>query len=259
VYALTMRGAPGEEPSLDLLGFVYAYAGYAAWFEGGPTTPEEIRARRARPIFTGDFRPGFEAFVRWLREYGPPGAASHTWVDMMNLYAQGRAAVLMPSAINGYAAVGITEDPRVRNGTAFAASPVGPGGKPIQSFWTFSLGINRRSRNKDKAFAVLSYLTGKQAMQAFAERTQWPTVTMRSVLYSPVLIQRYGREELELNERGVLNSDVRYFPYIPELSEFMDKIGTAASRAVAGESVDAVLNDLQTWALERMYRAGYYR
>ena len=258
-YALTMRGAPGEEPSLDVLGFVYAYAGYAAWFEGGPVTPEEIRATKARPIFTGDFRRGFEAFVRWLREFGPPGAATHTWVDMMNIYAQGRAAVLMPSAINGYAAVGISEDPQVKNHTGFAPAPVGPGKKPIQSFWTFSLGINRQSRNKDAAFKVLSFLAGKQAMQAFADRTQWPAVTMKSVLYSETLLKRYGRRELELNEQSVLQSDVHYFPYIPELSEFMDKIGTATSRAVAGESVDAVLADLQTWALERMYRAGYYR
>ena len=39
MYALTMRGAPGEEPSLDLAGFVYAYAGY----------PGLVRRRRRDP------------------------------------------------------------------------------------------------------------------------------------------------------------------------------------------------------------------
>lgn len=259
VYALTMRGAPGEEPTLDLAGFVYAWAGYPAWFEGGATSPDEIRRTRAKPIFTGDFRPGFEAFVSWLKEFGPPGASTHTWVDMMNIYAQGRAAVLMPSAINGYAALGITEDPNVRSHTAFDLVPRGPGNKPIMSFWTFSLGINRRSRNKEAAFKVLAFLTGKRAMHAFAERTQWPNVTMKSVLYSQPLVRRYGLREIQLNEKSILESDVHYFPYIPELTEFMDKIGTMASRAVAGAPIGEVLNDLQTWALERMYRAGYYR
>lgn len=259
VYALTMRGAPGEEPTLDLAGFVYAWAGYPAWFEGGAVWPDEIRRTKARPIFTGDFRPGFEAFVSWLKEFGPPGASTHTWVDMMNIYAQGRAAVLMPSAINGYAALGITEDPNVRSHTAFELVPRGPGNKPIMSFWTFSLGINRRSRNKEAAFKVLAFLTGKRAMQAFAERTQWPNVTMKSVMYSDPLVRRYGLREIQLNEQSILESDVHYFPYIPELTEFMDKIGTMASRAVAGASIQDVLNDLQTWALERMYRAGYYR
>jgi ABC-type glycerol-3-phosphate transport system substrate-binding protein len=70
IYPITMRGAPGEEPSLDLSGFVYAYAGYPAWFEGGPTTPEEIKASKAQPIFTGDFKEGFATFVNWSRDYG---------------------------------------------------------------------------------------------------------------------------------------------------------------------------------------------
>ena len=122
-YALTMRGAPGEEPTLDLAGFVYAYAGYPAWFDGGATTPEDIKSKKAKPIFTGDFKKGFETFVRWSKEYGPPGIATHTWVDMMNLYGQGKAAVLMPSAINGFAALGSTKDPNVKDHTAFAPSP----------------------------------------------------------------------------------------------------------------------------------------
>ncbi len=38
----------------------------------------------------------------------------------------------------------------------------------------------------------------------------------------------------------------------------MDKIGTAASRAIAGQDIDAILNELQMWSLERMFKAGYY-
>ncbi len=85
-----------------------------------PTTPEEIKAKKAKPIFTGDFKPGFETFVRWSKEFGPPGIATHTWVDMMNLYGAGKAVVLMPSAINGFAALGGTKDENVKNHTAFA-------------------------------------------------------------------------------------------------------------------------------------------
>ena len=46
---------------------------------------------------------------------------------MMNTYAAGKAAILMPSAINAYAAIGISENPDVKNNTRFAKSPVGPG------------------------------------------------------------------------------------------------------------------------------------
>jgi ABC-type glycerol-3-phosphate transport system substrate-binding protein len=259
IYPITMRGAPGEEPTLDLTGFVYAYSGYASWFEGGPTRASEIKEKKAKPIFTSDdFKDGFKAFVEISRDYGPPEISTHTWVDMMNIYAAGKAAILMPSAINAYAALGFTENMDVKNNTRFAKIPVGPSGKQIQSFWTFSMGINKDSKNKVKAWKVLTYLTGEKAMQAFADRTQWPNVTMRSVLYSDILVDRYGEEEIRLNEESILEADPYYFPYIPELTEYADKIGTAASRAIAGADIDMVLNELQTWALGRMFKAGYY-
>lgn len=259
MFPLTMRGAPGEEPSLDLLGFVYAYAGYPAWFEGGPRTAAEIRRRKAKPIFTGDFKPGFTAFVTLLRNYGSPAASTHTWVDMLNLWDQGKAAVMLPSAINAYPARLGSKIPEVRMESRLAPSPIGPSGKMIQSFWTFSLGLSRFSRNKEEAWQTLAYLTGKKAMEEFSRRTKFPWVTMPSLMYSPTLVETWGREELKVWEDAILKSDPFYFPYFPELNEFMDKIGTAASRAIAGAKIDDVLADLQTFALERMFRAGYYR
>ena len=60
------------------------------------------------------------------------------------------------------------------------------------------------------------------------------------------------------SRQSIVEADPYYFPYIPELTEYMDKIGTAASRAIAGQDIDAVLNELQMWALERMFKGGYY-
>lgn len=260
VYALTMRGAPGEEPSLDLNGFVYAYAGYPAWFEGGAVTPEEIKATAAKPIFTGDFRPGFETFVRWSREFGPPGIATHTWVDMMNLYSAGSAAVVMPSAINGFAALGGTENPDVKNNTAFGPSPIGPSGKPIQSFWTFSIGISAYSDEKAAAYKTLAFLTGEQAMQGFAEAIGWPYSTFPSITRGEVLAAKWPVEMLDHIEASYEQANPHYFPYIPETGAFMERIGTAASSAISGvKTVDEALADLQSWAEERMEQGGYYR
>ncbi len=258
VYPLTMRGAPGEEPTLDLAGFVYAMAGYPAWFEGGAVTPQQIRESKAKPIFTGDFRPGFEEFVKLAREYGPPGIATHTWVDMMNIYAQGKAAVLLPSAINGYAALTSTENQAVLENSDFAPIVFGPSGKPVESFWSFSLGINKASRHKAEAMKVLTFLTGERSLQEFANRTQWPSVPFDSVMKSQVLVDQWGAQEVALNAEAMANANPKYFPYIPELSDFMDKIGTAASKAISTGDVDGSLNELQAWALQRMTSAGYY-
>ena len=166
---------------------------------------------------------------------------------------------MIPSAINAYPARLTSKDDNVRKESRLAPSPVGPTGKRIQSFWTFSMGLSRYSKNKEEAWQTLAYLTGKKAMQEFSSRTKFPWVTMKSVLYTPTLIDTWGRDELAVWEDAIAKSDPYYFPYFPELNEFMDKIGTAASRAVAGAKVTDVLNDLQTWAYERMYRGGYYR
>jgi len=260
IYPLTMRGAPGEEPSLDLNGFVYAYAGYPAWFEGGATTPEQIRETNAKPIFTGDFKEGFETFVNWSRDYGPDGIATHTWVDMMNIYGAGQAVVLMPSAINGFAALGGTENEAVANHTGFAPSPIGPSGKPVQSFWTFSVGVSAFSDNKEEAFKTLAFLTGENAMQGFAEAIGWPYSTFPSITRGEVLTSKWPTEMLDQIEASYEQADPQYFPYIPELNAFMDRIGTAASAAISGTStVDEALADLQSWAEDRMKQAGYYK
>lgn len=259
VYPLTMRGAPGEEPSLDLNGFVYAYAGYPAWFEGGAVTPEQIKETDAKPIFTGDFKDGFETFVNWSKDYGPDGIATHTWVDMMNLYGAGQAVVLMPSAINGFAALGGTENEDVANHTAFAPSPIGPSGKPVQSFWTFSVGVSAFSENKEEAFKTLAFLTGEQAMQGFAESIGWPYSTFASVTRGEVLTSKWPAEMLDQIEASYEQANPHYFPYIPELNAFMERIGTAASEAISGaKTTDEVLAELQDWAEGRMEQAGYY-
>ena len=260
VYPITMRAAPGEEPFLDLAGFIYAYAGYPAFFEGGAITADQIRKTHAKPILNSeDFKKGFKAYVDILRNYGPPGASTHTWVDMMNLYAAGKAAILMPSAINGYAAVTKTENPNVKKYSRFAKIPTGPSGKQIQSFWTFAVGINKDSKHKLAAWKVLTYLCGKQSAQAFAERTGWPDIAIKSVMHSPVLIKKWGADQVKLNEESILEANPYYFPYIPELEDFATKIGTACSEAVAGQDIDSVLANLQRWALNRMATAGYYK
>lgn len=259
IYPITMRGAPGEEPSLDLSGFVYAYAGYPAWFEGGPTTPEEIKAAKAQPIFTGDFKDGFATFVNWSRDYGPPGIAGHTWVDMMNLYSQGKAAIVFPSAINAFAGIPGSEVAEVKESSAFAPSPVGPSGKAVQSFWTFSVGVSAFSENKEDAYKVLAFMTSEDVMRSFNDVIGWPYTTYPSIMHSPTLTEKWPQELLDQVEASFYDADPHYFPYIPELTEFMDHIGTAASSAISGsQSVDEVLEELQSWASDRMERAKYY-
>ena len=123
-----------------------------------------------------------------------------------------------------------------------------------------TLSINADCPNKDKAFTLLTFLTGAASQQGFANATGWPTVTMKSVMHSKSLVDRWGEAEVQLNEDMIVQSDPWYFPYLPENVEYMDRIGTAASEAISGKkTIEQALGDLQSWATDRMLRAGYYR
>ena len=260
VYPLAMRGAPGNQPAVDLTGITYAYAGGPSWFEGNAATPEEIRATKAQPVLNkGPFKEGFTTFVRWAQNFAPPGVATYTWVDMMNLYAQGKVAIVTPAAINAFNGIIGSQVPEVKDSSAFAPSVKGPSGKEVQNFWTFSTGISAYSRNKDAAFKVLALLSSEPVLENFASTVGWPFAPYPSVMHGPALTKRWPPELLDTIETTFTTQDPKYNPYIPEMQEINDKIGTAASAAISGTvSIDEALDTLQTEVTDIMKRAGYY-
>jgi len=154
-------------------------------------------------------RQGRDLFVRWAKEFGPPGITTHTWVDMMNLYGQGKAVVLLPSAINGFAAIPGSEVAAVKEHSAYGPSPIGPSGKPIESFWTFSVGVSNFSKDKDAAYKVLAFMTSEPVMNDFATQIGWPYTTYPSIMHGPVLAAKWPKETLDGVEAATWGSSDR--------------------------------------------------
>jgi ABC-type glycerol-3-phosphate transport system substrate-binding protein len=257
---VTMRAAPTVGTSIDCVGFVFAYAGYPAWFEGGPLTADQIRKTKAKPIFNGDFAPGFKAYCDIVQKYAPKGAATHEWADMFNIYAQGTAVIQMPATINGFAGWAVSQNEDVVKYTKFAQAPKGPSGKAIENYWTMSFGISKYSKNKMAAWKVLTLLTSRDAAMAFAEQTKWPCVVRKSALFSKPLLDKYGMDQLKEIEKMYVEGNPYFYPSFPEIGEFAEKIGTYVSKVVAGEmNSDTAVNSLQAWALEKMLSYGYYK
>ena len=122
------------------------------------------------------------------------------------------------------------------------------------------MGISAFSKEKDAAYKTLAFLTGEQAMRGFAETIGWPYSTFPAITQGPVLKAKWPAEMLNRIEDSYAQADPKYFPYIPELTAFMERIGTAASEAISGtKTVDEALGELQSWAEQRMERAGYYK
>jgi hypothetical protein len=97
-------------------------------------------------------------------------------------------------------------------------------------------------------------------MENFATQIGWPYTTYPEIMHGPILTAKWPKETLDAIETSFTDAEPHYFPYIPELTEFMDKIGTAASESISGATTtDEALNNLQVWATDRMERAGYYK
>jgi multiple sugar transport system substrate-binding protein len=256
VYGITMRARAGEEPTGDITAFTWAYGG--TWFEGNASTAEEIRANKAKPtVNSPEFIAGYEEYAKLLQKWGPPESANWSWVETMQAFAEGKAAMhLMASSAYWYTRSIATFD---ANDIGVAPVPIGPAGKPIQSFFDISLSINVDSKNKDAAWEVLQFLSSPTVQKAQAESgiTSVPQV---SLLLGDELKAKYPEADLVVLKNALEEADPTYMPKIPEYNEICDILGTAASEVVAGTTTakDA-LDDAQTRINKIMEDAGYYK
>ena len=76
-------------------------------------------------------------------------------------------------------------------------------------------------------------------------------------MHGPVLAAKWPKEALDAVEASYEQAEPHYFPYIPELNDYMDRIGTSASEAISGAAtVDATLESLQAWSEEQHGQGG---
>ena len=180
---------------------------------------------------------------------------------MMNLYGQGKAVVLMPSAINGFAALGGTAGPERQGAHRLRAEPGRPVGQADPELLDL-LGRRQQVLQEQGRRLQGARLHDRQAVDGGLRRAD-----RLAVHHLPRDHARAGAAGKVAEGRRSTRSrpptsdaDPHYFPYIPELNEFMDRIGTSASEAISGAAtVDEALANLQAWAEDRMTKAGYYK
>jgi len=262
IYGMAGRGRAGEEPTITASGFAWAYGG--TWFEGNARTPEEIRARKAKPtVNSPEFVAGFSKYCELLREYGDPAQSNWSYVEANQAFAQGRAAMQVDGSTlffvlrDGARKAGVF-DPRA---IEIAPPPIGPAGKPVQCYWSFQFGINANISPEQKlaAWQVLQLFSSYQfqletvkAGQVSSPRLSVYKTDIVKQVFTPyeIAVLRYIKEH---------TTDPTYMPLIPEYAELCDIIGTAASNVIAGEvTAQQALYDANVLIYEVMKAAGYY-
>lgn len=104
-----------------------------------------------------------ETWIDMVRESGPPNWANMQWYDAMEAFTAGQAGMIVDADF--FAAS--YEDPsksKVAGKVGYALIPAGPGGKSHSGLWTWALGINKATKNKEAAWLFVEWATAQRTL-----------------------------------------------------------------------------------------------
>lgn len=246
---ICLRGLPGwGELMAPLTTVVNTFGG--TWFD------KDWKARLDSP----EWQKAVSFYVQLVREHGESGAAQSGFAECLNNMTQGKVAMWYDatSAAGSLEAAGSP----VKGKVGYALAPVE---KTNSSGWlyTWAWGIQKASRNADKAWKFVSWASGKGYEQLVGEQIGWANVPAgkRSSTYqnpayrqAAAAFQETTRESIEAarpNDPGVQPRPAPgiQFVDIPEFTDLGTKVSQEISAAIAGrQSVATALRKSQRLA-----------
>ncbi|MFJ7041543.1 ABC transporter substrate-binding protein [Streptomyces rochei] len=246
---ICLRGLPGwGELMAPLTTVVNTFGG--TWFD------EDWNARLDSP----EWEKATKFYVDLVREHGQSGAAQSGFAECLNNMTQGNVAMWYDAT----SAAGSLESANspVKGKMGYAPAPVE---KTESSGWlyTWAWGIQKASRNADKAWEFVSWASGKEYEQLVGDEIGWsdvPAGKRASTYENPeyakeaAAFQEMTREAIEgarPNDPGVQPRPAPgiQFVGIPEFTDLGTKVSQEISAAIAGrQSVEQALKKSQQLA-----------
>ncbi|MFI9241081.1 ABC transporter substrate-binding protein [Streptomyces sp. NPDC053086] len=246
---ICLRGLPGwGELMAPLTTVVNTFGG--TWFD------KDWRARLDSPAF----KKATKFYVDLVREHGESGAAQSGFAECLNNMTQGKVAMWYDAT----SAAGLLEakGSPVKGRLGYAPAPVE---RTKSSGWlyTWAWGIQKASRNPDKAWKFVSWASSKGYEQLVGRTSGWSNVpagkrasTYTNAAYrtSAAAFQEMTREAIENsrpNDPGVQQRPAPgiQFVGIPEFTDLGTKVSQEISSAIAGrQSTDSALKKSQRLA-----------
>lgn len=246
---ICLRGLPGwGELMAPLTTVVNTFGG--TWFD------KDWRARLDSPAF----KKATKFYVGLVREHGESGAAQSGFAECLNNMTQGKVAMWYDAT----SAAGLLEakGSPVKGRLGYAPAPVE---RTKSSGWlyTWAWGIQKASRNPDKAWKFISWASSKGYEQLVGRTSGWSNVpagkrasTYTNAAYrtSAAAFQEMTREAIENsrpNDPGVQQRPAPgiQFVGIPEFTDLGTKVSQEISSAIAGrQSTDSALKKSQRLA-----------
>jgi sorbitol/mannitol transport system substrate-binding protein len=223
---------------------------------GGTWFDKDWKARLNSP----EFKAATEFYVNLVREHGESGAAQSGFAECLNNMTQGKVAMWY-DATSAAGSLEATGSP-VKGRIGYAPAPVV---RTRSSGWlyTWAWGIQRASRNPDKAWRFVSWASSAEYERLVGEEIGWSSVPAgkRASTYShPAYVreaapfQRMTREAIEgarPTDPGVQPRPAPgiQFVGIPEFTELGTRVSREISAAIAGhQSVETALDRSQRLA-----------
>lgn len=258
VAGIVLRGLPGWGANMAPFGtFINTFGG--RWYDMD-WQPQ---------VTSSDYKEAIRTYTTLGQEYGQSGITSHNFPECQNIFASGDGAMWYDAT----STAGYLSDPetsQVADDVGFAYGPTAVTPRGAHWLWSWALGIESSSRNKEAAFEFIKWATSKEYIQLVGEELGWvrvPPGTRQSSYEST----KYGQNpwtDIEIEsiksatpeqptQEPVPYSGIQYIG-IPEFQQLGDEVGRSlASVLNGGMSVDVMAQRAQQAALE-VARQGEY-
>lgn len=246
---ICLRGLPGwGELIAPLTTVVNTFGG--TWFDKG------WKARLDSP----EFKKATQFYVDLVREHGESGAAQSGYAECLNNLTQGKTAMWYDAT----AAAGSLESAKspVKGKIGYVPAPVE---KTESSGWlyTWAWGLQKASRNPDKAWKFVSWASSKEYEELVGEKIGWSNVPAgkRASTYDNPEYRKEAAAFQDVTHAAIEGAKPRdpgvqprpapgiQFVGIPEFTDLGTKVSQEISAAIAGrQSVEAALRKSQKLA-----------
>ncbi|MFJ7240999.1 ABC transporter substrate-binding protein [Streptomyces olivaceus] len=246
---ICLRGLPGwGELMAPLTTVVNTFGG--TWFD------TDWQARLDSP----EFEKATKFYVDLVREHGESGAAQSGFAECLNNMTQGKVAMWY-DATSAAGSLDAAKSP-VKGKVGYAPAPVE---KTDSAGWlyTWAWGIQKASRNSDKAWKFVSWASSKEYEQLVGDEFGWsnvPAGKRASTYENPDYVKEAAAFQ-EMTRKAIEGAKPKdpgvqprpapgiQFVGIPEFTDLGTKVSQEISAAIAGrQSVDDALKKSQQLA-----------
>ncbi|MEU0446285.1 ABC transporter substrate-binding protein [Streptomyces tendae] len=246
---ICLRGLPGwGELMAPLTTVVNTFGG--TWFD------QDWQARLDSP----EWEKATKFYVDLVREHGESGAAQSGFAECLNNMTQGKVAMWY-DATSAAGSLDAAKSP-VKGKIGYAPAPVE---KTDSSGWlyTWAWGIQKASRNADKAWKFVSWASSKEYEQLVGDEIGWsnvPAGKRASTYENPAYVKEAAAFQ-EMTRKAIEGAKPKdpgvqprpapgiQFVGIPEFTDLGTKVSQEISAAIAGrQSVEEALKKSQQLA-----------